>query len=64
MQIQIDVENQLDVFNNILNNTNTLSLPNNWYIGTENHIAFHTLSSFQTNYNRYVEKQLIITKGN
>jgi len=29
----------------------------------EDYIAFHKLSNFQLNYNRYIEKQVVIIEG-
>lgn len=29
----------------------------------KDYIAFHKLSNFQLNYNRYIEKQVVVTEG-
>ncbi|KAL5244611.1 hypothetical protein ACI65C_012021 [Semiaphis heraclei] len=47
----------------VLNNRQMIDVPKNWFRSNEIapiDIAFHTLSTFKSNYSRYIEKQLII----
>jgi len=51
-------------YQNVLKNLGSIIVPKNWYFGIEPYVSYHKLSNFQPNFNRYVEKQLVITEGN
>jgi len=46
-----------------MKNLDSISVPKNWYFGIEPYVSYHKLSNFQPNFNRYIEKQLVITEG-
>lgn len=64
---QIDTLNpSTSLYQLVLNNRQMIDVPKNWFRSNEIapiDIAFHTLSTFKSNYSRYIEKQLIIKNG-
>ena len=51
-------------YQNGLKNLNSISVPKNWYFGIEPYVFYNKLINFQPDFNRYIEKQWVITEGN
>jgi len=53
----------MSFYQNVLKILGSISVPKNWYFGIEPYVSYHKLSNFQPDFNRYIEKQLVITEG-